>query len=98
VLANVKGLYPDAEVFFYRTTNGAEADFVIRLKNKLFVLECKASFSPSLSKGNYNAFEDIAPHKVFVVTPSNGDWPMKEGVDVVSLKGLKAGIDGMIGK
>lgn len=58
----------------------------------------KASFSPSLSKGNYNAFEDIGPHKVFVVTPSKEGWPMKENINVVSLKGLKAEIDGMIGK
>lgn len=93
VLSNVKGLYPDATFFFYRTTNGAEADFVMVLRNKVFVLECKASYSPLLSKGNYNAFEDINPAYTFVITPSPESWPMKEGIDVVSLHELKRKID-----
>ena len=93
VLSNIKGLYSDAEFFFYRTANGAEADFVMVIRNSVFVLECKASYSPSLSKGNYNAFEDIQPKHVFIVTPSPDSWPMKEGIDVVSLKGLKEQID-----
>ena len=88
VLTNVKGLYPDAEIFYYRTSNGSEVDFVMKLRNNLFVLECKASFSPTLSKGNYNAFEDIAPQHVFIVTPSKDCWSMKKGIDVVSLKEL----------
>ncbi len=93
VLSNLKGLYPEAEFFFYRTTNGAEVDFVMMLRNKIFVIECKASYAPALSKGNYNAFEDIRPNHIFIVTPSSESWPMKEGIDVVSLNGLKEGID-----
>jgi predicted AAA+ superfamily ATPase len=93
VLSNAKGLYPNAEFFFYRTTNGAEADFVMMLKNTVFVIECKASYSPTLSKGNYNAFEDINPKHTFIVTPSPENWPVKDGIDTVSLDGLKAGID-----
>lgn len=96
VLSNLKGLYPDAEFFFYRTTNGAEADLVMTFKNTVFAIECKASYSPSLSKGNYNAFADISPKHTFVVTPSPDSWSMKEGVDIVSLNGLKAAIDSMI--
>ena len=37
--------------------------------NTVFAIECKASLSPTLSKGNYNAFEDISPKKVFIVSP-----------------------------
>ncbi len=85
-----------AEFFFYRTTNGAEADFVMKLNNAVFAVECKASYSPSLSKGNHNAFEDIAPRHTFVVTPSPEGWPMKKGIDVVSLAGLKTAIDSML--
>lgn len=93
VLSNIKGIYPGAELFFYRTTNGAEADFVMLLKNKVFAIECKISYSPTLSKGNYNAFDDINPVHTFVVTPSPESWSMKEGIDVVSLKELKQQID-----
>jgi predicted AAA+ superfamily ATPase len=98
VLSNLKGIYPDAEFFYYRTTNGAETDFVMKIKNTVFAIECKASYSPTLSKGNYLAFEDITPDHTFVVTPSPDSWYMKEGIDVVSLKGVKSRIDLYIAK
>ena len=88
ILSNIKGTFPDAEIFYYRTTNGAEIDFVIKLDNKTFAVECKASFTPSLSKGNYLAIEDISPERTFVVTPSPESWSMNKGIDVVSLEKL----------
>jgi predicted AAA+ superfamily ATPase len=88
VLSNIKGMFPEAEVFYYRTTNGAEIDFVVRLDNKIFVVECKASFTASLSKGNYLAIEDIAPDHTFVITPSSDSWSIKKGIEVVSLEKL----------
>lgn len=96
VLTNLKGLYPDAEFFYYRTTNGAEVDFVMKIQNKVIAIECKASYSPILSKGNYSAFEDIAPLHTFIVTPSPDSWAMKKGIDVVSLGELKVRIDEML--
>jgi Predicted ATPase (AAA+ superfamily) len=96
VLSNLKGLYPDAEFFYYRTTNGAETDFVIKIQNSIFAIECKASYSPVLSKGNYLAWEDISPQHTFIVTPSSTGWSMKEKIEVVSLAELKLKIDQLI--
>ncbi|MBK5194969.1 MAG: ATP-binding protein [Proteiniphilum sp.] len=96
VLSNLKGIYSDADFFYYRTTNGAEVDFVMNVRNRVFAIECKASYSPVLSKGNYLAIEDVAPRHTFVVTPSADCWSMKEKIDVVSLDALKSKIDGMI--
>lgn len=96
VLTNLKGLYPDAEFFYYRTTNGAEVDFVMKVNNTVFAIECKASYSPILSKGNYLAFEDIAPKHTFIVTPSPESWSMKEKIYVVSLNELRNKIDQII--
>lgn len=96
VLSNLKGLYPDAEFYFYRTTNGAESDFVLKIKNMVFAIECKSSFSPVLSKGNYNAFEDISPKHVFVVSPIQAGWPMKQGITLVSIDELYQKISEMI--
>jgi len=89
VLSNLKGLFPDAEFCFYRTTHGAEIDFVMKLKNTVFALECKVSYSPVLSKGNYLAIEDISPKCTFVVTPSPDSWSMQESIEVVSLEELQ---------
>ncbi|MDR1453140.1 MAG: ATP-binding protein [Candidatus Margulisbacteria bacterium] len=88
VLSNIRGWRPDAEIFHYRTTNGAEMDFVVRLGGKVLALECKASYSPSLTKGNYLAIEDIAPQHTFVVIPAAKGWPLKRGIDMVSLEQL----------
>lgn len=98
VLSNLKGLYPEAEFYFYRTTNGAESDFVMKIRNIVFAIECKSSFSPVLSKGNYNAFEDISPKHVFVVSPVQSGWPMKQGITLVSIDELHQKISEMIYK
>jgi len=96
VLSNLKGLYPNAEFFYYRTTNGAEIDFVMKQHNVVLAIECKASYSPSLSKGNYLAIEDVAPKCTFIVTPSPDSWSMKQNIEVVSLTELKSKIDCML--
>jgi predicted AAA+ superfamily ATPase len=96
VLSNLKGLFPEATFYFYRTSNGAEIDFVMKIRNTVFAIECKSSFSPTLSKGNYNAIEDITPKHVFVVSPIVKGWQMKQGIDLVSLDELEMKIEEMI--
>jgi predicted AAA+ superfamily ATPase len=88
VLSNLKGLFPEATFYFYRTSNGAEIDFVMKIRNTLFAIECKSGYSPTLSKGNYNAIEDIGPKKVFIVSPIEKGWLMKGGIELVSLDEL----------
>ncbi|MCO5232092.1 MAG: ATP-binding protein [Chitinophagales bacterium] len=88
VLANLKGHFPNSEIFFYRTSNKAEIDFVIKYKNFIFAIECKASHAPRLSKGNYNSLEDIQPDCTFVVIPDKKGWSMQKSIDVVSLEEL----------
>jgi predicted AAA+ superfamily ATPase len=88
VLSNIKGVFQDATIYYYRTTNGSEIDFVLKLNNKTFAIECKASFTPSLSKGNYFAIEDISPDCTFVVTPAPESWSLNKGIEVVSMEQL----------
>jgi len=85
VLVNIKGMFPDATFNFYRTTNGAEIDFVVKVKNRVFAIECKSGMSPSLSKGNYNAIEDVHPIHTFIVCPVEKGWQLKNEIDIVSL-------------
>ena len=89
VLTNLRGWFPDVEICHYRTSNGAETDFVLRIDGNVYAIECKASFSPVLTKGSYLALEDIAPKFSFVVIPSEKGWPLKPGIDVVSLGELR---------
>lgn len=85
VLSNLKAHFPQMNFSFYRTQNGAEVDFILEYGFKTIAIECKASKAPSLSKGNYNAINDIHPIKTFVVAPVDKGWPTKKGIDVVSL-------------
>jgi len=89
VIQNVKGIYPEAELFFYRTSNGAEVDLVMQYKNKTYAIECKSTLAPTLSKGNYNAIEDIKPHHTFIVCPTTEMWHMKPLITVIGLGDLK---------
>ncbi|MCL2720978.1 MAG: ATP-binding protein [Treponema sp.] len=88
VLANIRGWFADAEICYYRTSNGAEIDFVISKNGKICAIECKASLSPVLTKGNYLAIDDIKPLHSFVVIPSEKGWSLNKGIDVVSLMEL----------
>jgi hypothetical protein len=60
-------------------------DFVVRSGETLFAVECKSSLSPVLSRGNYNAIEEIGPARTFVAIPGEKGWPLAPGIDVVSL-------------
>jgi predicted AAA+ superfamily ATPase len=89
VLSNIRALVPSADICHYRTSNGAEIDFVVTTESGVSAVECKASYSPVLSKGNFSAIEDISPAHTFVVTPSPMSWSMKKGIDAISLAELK---------
>jgi hypothetical protein len=48
-------------------------------------VECKASAAPQLTKGNWNAIEDIQPDKSFIVAPVSSTYPIAENVWVTNL-------------
>jgi uncharacterized protein len=85
VLSNLKGNFRGINCFFYRTSNGAELDIITEIRNKLIAIECKASKSPALSRGNYSAIETVKPDYVFVVAPIEKGWSMSKGIEVVSV-------------
>jgi len=85
VLTNLKGHFPDAQFFFYRSSAGAELDFIIHHKNLVFAVECKASQAPKPTKGFYSAIEDIRPDHTFIVSPINETWAMSKDINVVSI-------------
>lgn len=85
ILANLMGHYPMLDITFYRTNHGAEIDFSISNGAIRVAVECKATLAPKLSSGNYSAIDDIQPEMVFVVAPVESGYPLKPGVEVVSL-------------
>jgi predicted AAA+ superfamily ATPase len=85
VLSFIKDRFPNSDISFYRTSHGAELDFVITYGNNHLGIECKASVSPALEKGTYIAIDDIKPVHTIVVCPAEKGWQMKKNITVSSL-------------
>ena len=88
VLATLRGHFPGADIRFYRTSHGAEIDFLVLLPKALIAVECKASKAPALSRGAYTAIDDLKPECTLIVSPVEDGYPSRKGIDVVSLEGM----------
>ncbi len=88
VLANVRGLFPDADISFYRTSAGAEMDFVVKRGTRTVALECKASSAPSVGRGTYSALDAIRPDTAYVVAPVEETYALNDRITATPLSGL----------
>ncbi len=75
---------------FYRTSAGAEIDLILRRGRHTLAFELKSSTIPRVSKGFWNALEDISPDEAYVVAPVKESYPLKGGVMVRPLREIIA--------
>jgi hypothetical protein len=74
-----------ADLFFYRTHDGTEADLVItRSGTPQTVLEIKYSTTPKPDKGFFIAKNDLATTRNFIICPVPKGYPLTEDVAVLS--------------
>jgi len=72
--------------YFYRTQDGSEMDLIIVKGDKPFyAIEIKVSNSPTLTKGNYYAYDAVAAKKNYVITPSSTTFKLQKNITVCSL-------------
>ncbi len=78
VLVNIIAfLKREERVSFWRTTGGAEVDFVVRKGKELFPIEVKyKKGKSSVSRSSYNFIENYKPSKFFILT--DGYWEKKK--------------------
>ncbi len=69
---------------FYRTAAGAELDLVVEQAGKRIGFEIKLSTAPTVSRGFWNACEDLGVAKAYVVAPVLEPYPLAENVEVIS--------------
>ena len=60
---------PDWTASFYRTSAGAEIDLILERGEQRLAVEIKSSSSPRVSRGYYEAIEDIGATGRFVAAP-----------------------------
>ena len=73
-----------ASVSFYRSAAGAELDVVVENGSKKTGYEIKFSSAPKVTKGFWQACEDVGVHKAYVVAPVQEGWTMANDVKVIS--------------
>jgi predicted AAA+ superfamily ATPase len=86
VIENIKSsISHSQQMWFYRTSAGAEIDLLIENGTNRLGIEIKRSLSPVPSKGLYNAMEDLKLDKVYIVYPGEKSFPINAQVEVISL-------------
>ncbi len=69
---------------FYRTSAGAELDLVVEQAGKRIGFEIKLSTAPTVSRGFWNACEDLGVAQAYVLAPVLEPYPLAENVEVIS--------------
>jgi predicted AAA+ superfamily ATPase len=88
VIQQIKAILPyNVSICYYRTNHGAELDLILTFPSqKKIGVEIKFSSTPSLSRGNYEVMKDLNLKQLYVITPTNDTFLLKENVQVVGLK------------
>ena len=69
---------PDgAIVSFYRTAAGAELDLLVEIGSRKIAFEVKFSSAPKVTRGFWQACDDVGVDAAYVVAPVQTGWPMK---------------------
>jgi predicted AAA+ superfamily ATPase len=86
VMENILSFLPDWAASFYRSSSGSEIDLILEKGRKRIVVECKASTSPSLNRGFWNAMNDLNIKEAWVIAPVKDTYPLENGVRVAPLQ------------
>jgi len=89
-MENILAYANNWEPSFYRTSAGAEIDLILRKGRRTLAFELKSSTVPRVSKGFWNALEDLSPDEAYVVAPVKEPYPMKGDVMVSPLQEIIA--------
>lgn len=76
---------PNYKASFYRSSSGAEVDLVLEKGQEKICIEIKASTTPKLTQGFFEAQKVIEPTRSYVVANIKDSFPMKGGVKAISL-------------
>jgi len=74
-----------ASMSFYRTTAGAELDVVVEIGLKKIGFEVKFSSAPKVTKGFWQACEDVGVTQAYIVAPVENGWTIQQNVSVIGV-------------
>ncbi len=86
VIESLIGAAGGAPAFFYRTSAGAEVDLVIEGRGRRrYAVEVKRSTAPALTKGFWNACDDLAVSEAIVAYSGSERFRVGSGVEALGL-------------
>ena len=87
VIENICSMLPErVKPYYYRTAGGAEIDLVLEFGlDELWAIEIKRGWNTSLSRGFYEACQDLNPRRKIVIHSGEGNWPKKDNIEAMSL-------------
>ena len=74
----------------YRTAAGAELDVVVELGTRKLGFEVKFSSAPKVTKGFWQACEDVGVDAAYIVAPEQTGWPVQGKVEFTSVTDIPA--------
>jgi predicted AAA+ superfamily ATPase len=84
-----QGFGDNASLYFYRTSAGAEMDAVIDTGSERIGFEIKLSDAPRVTKGFWNACDDLQLSRAYVIAPVENAWPLSDKAQVLPFVSLK---------
>jgi predicted AAA+ superfamily ATPase len=85
---------PEVDMYYYRTSNGAEIDILLAKGSKPIVgIEVKYGTVPKVKKGTYIAKKDLGNIPLLVVCNTSENYSMDEDVHCVNLMGMFEKLD-----
>jgi hypothetical protein len=84
-LENILGVMGNWRSYFYRTSSGSEIDLILEHGIRRIAVEFKSSKAPAVSRGFWNALEDLKIKEAWIIAPVEGTYPIKPGVNVSNL-------------
>jgi predicted AAA+ superfamily ATPase len=88
VIENITAFMPEHKPSFYRTSHGAELDLIMESGQRKIAFEIKAADAPKLTKGFWQAVEDVKPDITYIVSPIATKYPIKENIWAIGLSDL----------
>jgi len=90
IAAAARQALPDAQLGYYRTAAGSELDVVVEQGARRWGFEVKFSSAPSVTKGFWQACQDLQLDRAAVVAPVSRAYPLKAGAEVLPVADLAA--------
>ncbi len=85
VIENILDEFCGWNAGFYRTSAGAELDLVLEKGKRRIGIECKASAAPQVSKGFWNALDDLQIREAYIIALVKEPYPIHKQVTVMPL-------------